>query len=161
MSSIASAFSNFAKMPAQKLELLNIIEVIELTLDIFPDSDIKFIPQESNISVNFDRSQLIRIITNLVKNSIQSIPLNRTPNISIVVGSDNLEVIIVVKDNGCGVEDSIESKIFEPRFTTKSSGMGLGLPMIKNIIETYNGSISFSSIIGEGSEFTIRFPKNN
>ena len=78
-----------------------------------------------------------------------------------MVSSDDLEVIIVVKDNGSGVTDSIEGKIFEPRFTTKSSGMGLGLPMIKNIIETYNGSISFSSIIGEGSEFTIRFPKNN
>ena len=161
MSSIASAFSNFAKMPAQKLELLNIVEAIELTLEIFPESDIKFIPQGSNISVNFDRSQLIRIITNLVKNAIQSIPPKRTPKISIVVSSDDLEVIIVVKDNGSGVTDSIEGKIFEPRFTTKSSGMGLGLPMIKNIIETYNGSISFSSIIGEGSEFTIRFPKNN
>ena len=143
------------------MELLNIVEAIELTLEIFPESDIKFIPQGSNISVNFDRSQLIRIITNLVKNAIQSIPPKRTPKISIVVSSDDLEVIIVVKDNGSGVTDSIEGKIFEPRFTTKSSGMGLGLPMIKNIIETYNGSISFSSIIGEGSEFTIRFPKNN
>ena len=161
MSSIASAFSNFAKMPAQKLELLNIIEVIELTLDIFPDSDIKFISQESNIYVNFDRSQLIRIITNLVKNAIQSIPSNRIPRISIVVSSDDLEVTIIVKDNGSGVTDAIKSKIFEPRFTTKSSGMGLGLPMIKNIIETYNGSISFSTIIGEGSEFIVRFPKNN
>jgi signal transduction histidine kinase len=59
------------------------------------------------------------------------------------------------------IHESIERKIFEPRFTTKTSGMGLGLPMIKNIIETYNGSISFSTLIGEGSEFTVQFPKHS
>jgi nitrogen fixation/metabolism regulation signal transduction histidine kinase len=160
MSSIASAFSNFAKMPAQKLEFLNVIEVVELALDIFPDSDVEFTSNESQIKANFDRSQLIRIITNLVKNAIQSIPDDRTPKIRILISSDETDVVIEVKDNGNGITESIESKIFEPRFTTKTSGMGLGLPMIKNIIETYNGSISFSTVIGEGSEFTVRFPKH-
>ena len=161
MSSIASAFSNFAKMPVQKLEILNIVEVVELTLDIFPDSDIEFLPKEPQINVTFDRSQLIRVITNLVKNAIQSIPEERTPQVSILIFSDDYDVVIKVKDNGSGITESIENKIFEPKFTTKTSGMGLGLPMIKNIIETYNGTISFSSIIGQGSEFIIRFPKHS
>ena len=161
MSSIASAFSNFAKMPVQKLEILNIVEVVELTLDIFPDSDVEFLPKEPQINVTFDRSQLIRVITNLVKNAIQSIPEERPPQVSILIFSDDLDVVIKVKDNGSGITESIENKIFEPKFTTKTSGMGLGLPMIKNIIETYNGTISFSSIIGEGSEFIIRFPKHS
>ena len=160
-SSIASAFSNFAKMPVQKLELLNVVEVVELALDIFPDSDIEFTSNESQINVDFDRSQLIRIITNLVKNAIQSIPVDRSPQISIIISSNDTDVVIQVKDNGNGITESIERKIFEPRFTTKTSGMGLGLPMIKNIIETYNGSISFSTLIGEGSEFTVRFPKHS
>ena len=161
LSSIASAFSNFAKMPVQKLELLNVVEVVELALDIFPDSDIEFTSNESQINVDFDRSQLIRIITNLVKNAIQSIPVDRSPQISIIISSNDTDVVIQVKDNGNGITESIERKIFEPRFTTKTSGMGLGLPMIKNIIETYNGSISFSTLIGEGSEFTVRFPKHS
>jgi len=161
LSSIASAFSNFAKMPVQKLELLNVVEVVELALDIFPDSDIEFMSNESQINVNFDRSQLIRIITNLVKNAIQSIPSDRSPQISVIISSNDTDVVIQVKDNGNGITESIERKIFEPRFTTKTSGMGLGLPMIKNIIETYNGSISFSTLIGEGSEFTVRFPKHS
>ena len=161
LSSIASAFSNFAKMPVQKLELLNVVEVVELALDIFPDSDIEFTSNESQINVDFDRSQLIRIITNLVKNAIQSIPVDRSPQISIIISSNDTDVAIQVKDNGNGITESIERKIFEPRFTTKTSGMGLGLPMIKNIIETYNGSISFSTLIGEGSEFTVRFPKHS
>ena len=161
LSSIASAFSNFAKMPVQKLELLNVVEVVELALDIFPDNDIEFTSNESQINVDFDRSQLIRIITNLVKNAIQSIPVDRSPQISIIISSNDTDVVIQVKDNGNGITESIERKIFEPRFTTKTSGMGLGLPMIKNIIETYNGSISFSTLIGEGSEFTVRFPKHS
>ncbi len=159
MSSIASAFSDFAKMPAQKLEFLNVVEVVELALDIFPESEIKFISKESEIVANFDRSQLIRIITNLVKNAVQSIPEERAPQISIQLFSVGTDVVIEVKDNGSGVPAEIEDKIFEPKFTTKSSGMGLGLPMIKNMIDTYNGTVNFSSIIDEGSQFTVRFPK--
>ena len=160
MSSIASAFSDFAKMPAQKLEVLNVVEVVELALEIFPRSDIKFISKESEIIANFDRSQLIRIITNLVKNAVQSIPENRPPKISIHLFSDDTDIVIEVTDNGCGITKEIEDRIFEPKFTTKTSGMGLGLPMIKNMIDTYNGSVNFSSIINEGSQFTVRFPKH-
>ena len=160
MSSIASAFSDFAKMPAQKLEFLNVVEVVELSLDIFPVSDIKFISNEPEIIANFDRSQLIRIITNLVKNAVQSIPEGRAPQISVHLFSDDTDVVIKVKDNGAGITKAIEDRIFEPKFTTKTSGMGLGLPMIKNMIDTYNGSIHFSSIIDEGSQFTVRFPKH-
>ena len=159
MSSIASAFSDFAKMPAQKLEVLNVVEVVELALEIFPEKDLKFISKEPEIIANFDRSQLIRIITNLVKNAVQSIPKDRSPQISIHLFSDDTDVIIEVKDNGSGITKAIEDRIFEPKFTTKTSGMGLGLPMIKNMIDTYNGSINFSSVIDEGSQFTIRFPK--
>jgi len=159
MSSIASAFSDFAKMPAQKLEVLNVVEVVELALDIFPESDIKFISKKSEIIANFDRSQLIRIITNLVKNAVQSIPENRPPKISIHLYSEQNDVVIEVHDNGIGVPKEIEDRIFEPKFTTKTSGMGLGLPMIKNMIDTYNGRINFSSIIDKGSQFTVRFPK--
>ena len=159
MSSIASAFSDFAKMPAQKLEVLNVVEVVELALDIFPESDLKFISKEPEIIANFDRSQLIRIITNLVKNAVQSIPKDRSPQISIHLFFDDTDVIIEVNDNGSGITEDIKDRIFEPKFTTKTSGMGLGLPMIKNMIDTYNGSISFSSIINEGSQFTVRFPK--
>jgi len=160
MSSIAAAFSNFAKMPAQQLERFNLVEAIELALDIFPDSAVEFISKESEITINFDRSQLIRVLTNLVKNAIQSIPEDRTPHISINVYSEVNDVVIQVKDNGSGITADIKDKIFEPRFTTKSSGMGLGLPMVKNIIQTYNGSVSFSSVIGKGSEFTLRFTKH-
>jgi len=158
MSSIASAFSNFAKMPAQKSEQLNVVEVIELALDIFTENYITFKAEAKEIIAIFDRTQLIRVVTNLVKNAIQAIPEGMTPKIDVSVYSENGNVILTVSDNGIGVTEENMSKVFEPKFTTKTSGMGLGLPMIKNIVETYNGSITFVST-EEGTTFTVSFPK--
>ncbi|VAV84834.1 Nitrogen regulation protein NtrY [hydrothermal vent metagenome] len=159
MSSIASAFSNFAKMPAQKSEQLNVVEVIDLALDIFTENYITFNADEKKIIATFDRTQLIRVVTNLVKNAIQSIPEGRTPKIDVNVFSKNGDVVFTVTDNGNGVSEENKLKVFEPKFTTKTSGMGLGLPMIKNIIEAYGGSITFISKENEGTIFKVTFPK--
>jgi signal transduction histidine kinase len=159
MSSIASAFSNFAKMPAQKSEQLNVVEVIDLALDIFTENYITFTADEKEIIATFDRTQLIRVVTNLVKNAIQSIPEERTPKIDVHVFSKDKDVVFTVSDNGNGVTEENTSKVFEPKFTTKTSGMGLGLPMIKNIIEAYDGSITFISKENEGTIFKVTFPK--
>ncbi|MFK2819169.1 ATP-binding protein [Flavobacteriaceae sp. LMIT009] len=159
MSSIASAFSNFAKMPAQKNEQLNVVEVIELALDIFAEDNISFKTEAKEIIATFDRTQLIRVVTNLVKNAIQAVPENKIPEIGVYVYQDDENVIFTVSDNGNGVSEENKSKVFEPKFTTKTSGMGLGLPMIKNIVETYNGSITFVSEEFVGSTFKVSFPK--
>ena len=68
---------------------------------------------------------------------------------------------ISVADNGIGIEKENEEKIFEPKFTTKTSGMGLGLGMVKNIVETYKGTIEFTSQPGKGTVFCVKFPKEN
>jgi len=160
MSAIAEAFSNFANMPAQKNETLNVVEVIRLALDIFNEDYIVFNTQKEEIVANFDRTQLIRVMTNLVKNGIQASSRNEKPNINVTVSDNNTTVNIIVSDNGIGVKNENKAKIFEPKFTTKSSGMGLGLAMVKNIVETYNGSITFTSEEHKGTVFTITLPKN-
>ncbi len=159
MSSIASAFSNFAKMPVQQNEVFNVVEVIDLALDIFPENDINFKASENEIMAKFDRTQLIRVLTNLVKNAIQSIPEGQPPKIDVHVSLEDKDVVITVEDNGQGITEENKPRIFEPKFTTKSSGMGLGLPMIKNIVETYNGSITFVSEEHKGTTFKVTFPK--
>jgi len=160
MSSIASAFSNFAKMPAQQNEILNVVEITRLALDIFSEDYIEFQSNEKEIKAKLDRTQLIRVITNLVKNGIQAIPNEKeVKKIVVKVFEDNNTIYISVSDNGVGVLDENLSKIFEPKFTTKSSGMGLGLAMVKNIVETYNGSITFTSQENKGTVFTVKFPK--
>jgi len=160
MSSIASAFSNFAKMPAQQNETLNVVNIVKLALDIFNEDYINFIAEEKEIIAKFDRTQLIRVVTNLVKNGIQSIPDNaENPKITVSVRSEESMVKITVEDNGVGISDENKSKVFEPKFTTKTSGMGLGLAMVKNIVETYNGTINFISEKGKGTTFIVTFPK--
>jgi len=159
MSSIASAFSNFAKMPAQKNETLNVVEVVDLALDIFTEHYLTFNCSKKEIIAKLDRTQLIRIITNLVKNAIQAISNIDKPKVDIDLSDTEKNVIITVTDNGHGISEENKSRVFEPKFTTKTSGMGLGLAMIKNIIETYNGSISFTSTEVEGTTFKVILPK--
>ena len=159
MSSIASAFSSFAEMPAQQNENLNVVKIVKLALDIFNEKYIHFMADEEEIIAKLDRTQLIRVITNLVKNAIQAVPEVESPRILVSVVSDGDKVKISVADNGIGIQDGFKDKVFEPKFTTKSSGMGLGLGMVKNIVETYNGSINFTSQPGKGTVFTVMFPK--
>ncbi|MFC4509085.1 ATP-binding protein [Flavobacterium buctense] len=159
MSSVASAFSNFASMPAQQNENLNVVDVVELALDIFNEDYIVFESNKEEIISKLDRTQLIRIITNLVKNATQSIPEEQEEK-HILVSVNEVEdnVIITVKDNGIGIDAENIEHIFEPKFTTKTSGMGLGLGIIKNIIENYKGTITFETEPGKGSTFMVSLP---
>jgi signal transduction histidine kinase len=159
MSSVASAFSNFASMPAQQNETLNVVEVVEFSLDIFNEDYLVFESDEEEIITKMDRTQLVRIITNLVKNAIQAIPEEQVEK-SIIVAVKQVEndVNITVKDNGIGIETENIEYIFEPKFTTKTSGMGLGLGIIKNIIENYKGTITFETEYGKGTTFTVSLP---
>ena len=159
MSSIASAFSSFAEMPKQKREELNVIEVVKLALDIFHEDYIHYFHEQDILIAQLDKTHLIRILTNLVKNATQSLENTDNPKIEVKVKEDNGNVIINVADNGKGIDEEDKNRVFEPKFTTKSSGMGLGLPMIKNIVEAYGGNITFTSEIDRGTVFTVTIPK--
>jgi two-component system nitrogen regulation sensor histidine kinase NtrY len=159
MSSIASAFSDFAKMPTQKKEKIEIISIVKLALDIFNEKSVKYQTNEKELYAFLDKTQLIRIVTNLVKNAVQATENEENPFINVAVISKGAKIKIVVSDNGKGISDAVKDLIFEPKFTTKTSGMGLGLPMIKNIIEAYDGTIDFTSNQGVGTIFTVVLPK--
>lgn len=139
--------------------MLNVVKVVDLALDIFNEDYIEFHPEKDEIIAKLDRTQLIRVITNLVKNGIQAIPDHKTPQILVNVFENENEVVITISDNGNGIAEENRSKVFEPKFTTKSSGMGLGLAMVKNIVETYQGTITFVTQTDIGTTFTVAFPK--
>ena len=159
LSSIASAFSNFAKMPSQNREEIEVVEVIKHALDIFTEDYIYFFPKKTRIIAELDKNQLIRIVTNLVKNATQALEEVAEEKIEVSVLDENDTVVIIIADNGKGISEEDKLKVFEPQFTTKSSGTGLGLAMIKNIVEGYNGSISFTSQENVGTVFTVVLPK--
>ncbi len=160
LSSIASAFSNFAKMPSHKKEKLNIVKEVKLALDIFHEDFIKYEPKKNEIIAKFDKVQLTRVVTNLVTNAIQSLKNQENPKIDVRVLENDNYLSLEVEDNGIGITEEDAPKIFEPKFTTKSSGMGLGLAMVKNIVEAYNGNISFQSKADGGTIFMVTLPKN-
>ena len=159
MSSVASAFSSFASMPAQQNETLNVVKIVQLALEIFNEPYITYHADEPYIITRMDRTQLIRIITNLVKNATQAIPEDEVnPMVEVRVFREANMAKISVKDNGKGISIENKRRIFEPKFTTKTSGMGLGLGIIKNIVENYHGTITFESRVGEGTEFLVILP---
>ena len=159
MSTVASAFSNFANMPTQQNERLNIVQVCKTALEIFYEDYVDFISSEKEIYTSFDRTQLTRIVTNLVKNAIQSIPENQEfKSVVVEILKEDANFILKVSDNGIGISSENQAYIFEPKFTTKNSGMGLGLAIIKKIIENYNGSITFESEEEKGTLFTVKLP---
>ena len=161
MSSIASAFSNFSEMPIQQGDKTNIVKAIKLALEIFKDENITFKSDFDKIIINIDKPQIVRIMTTLIKNSIQACQNVSSPKISVTLKQKEKVVEIRVKDNGQGIPKEIRPNIFEPNFTTKSSGMGLGLGMVKNLVNSYDGKIDFETKIQKGTTFKITFPLSN
>lgn len=160
LSGIAEAFSDYTKMPVRKDETIHLIEEIDTALELFDEDVVEFKHENKEIYLQFDPNYLVRVITNLVKNAIQAVPSKQKPKVQISVKKLQKHVEISVKDNGIGIPDEVSKKLFEPKFTTKSSGSGLGLPMVKKIIEEYNGTIRFRNNPEIGATFIVTLPLN-
>ena len=159
MSKIASAFSDFAKMPQANLQENNLVTTIENALKLYDPEQVRFVSSDDEILFNFDKNQIQRVIANLVKNALQAVPDDRAPEVLVSVRQTEAKIYITVTDNGSGIDPQHQSRIFEPKFTTKSSGMGLGLSMVKKIVENHNGKIYFNSDKDMGTTFIIEFDK--
>lgn len=160
LSHIATEFSNFAKLPKANLEVLNVYDVLQNVVDLFQQNtncQIKLFAT-NQLYINADREQCIRVFTNLFKNAEQAIPEGRDGLINVVAFENDGWVRINVKDNGVGISPDVEQKLFTPNFTTKSTGTGLGLAMVKNIIQSFNGTISYVTEVNVGTVFTINLP---
>ncbi len=162
LAAIASEFSNFAKMPETKLQQLELIPFIEQAISVFNSTDhveITLINQiNEQLKVLGDKDQLLRMFNNLLKNAIEAMDYKHGGRIRIRVLSDTKYIFVEIQDNGKGIDESLQTKIFVPNFTTKSSGTGLGLAFVKQAIENAGGSIHFQSIPKEGTTFFLSFP---
>jgi len=159
---IATNFSSFAKMPDMKKEYFVLNDVLYSVTGMYNDdkqNEYLFLIPEYSITVYADKSQLIRVFTNIIQNAIQAIPTDRKGNISMLVSKvrDNF-VRVSISDNGEGISKEKGEKLFQPYFTTKSSGTGLGLAMCKDIIEQFGGKIWYESTVNEGTTFHIDLP---
>ena len=159
MSNVATSFSDFATLPKTQLEKTDIVEATKKVVEIFEQNNISLETSSENIFIKLDKEQWIRVMTNLIKNSIQAIPHDREPVINVKITEGLKTVKVIVSDNGLGVSKNNRDKIFEPKFTTKSDGMGLGLGIVRSIINSHRGKISYKSKNRKGTDFKISLPK--
>ena len=162
LSSIASAFSAFAKMPVTNPVEVNLLEQVSINLELFKNTenvDFKVHwPHESKIIIYADKEQLNGVFSNLIKNGIQSVPAGRQGHITLNLEVKSDKVVVSVSDNGSGIPEGLRKNLFTPNFTTKSSGMGLGLSITRKYIESANGRIWFESEVNKGSVFYFELP---
>ncbi|MGD0582428.1 MAG: HAMP domain-containing sensor histidine kinase [Bacteroidales bacterium] len=162
LSSIASAFSSFAKMPPANPVELNIVDQVRTTLELFKNTEnITFRgswPNDLTIMVRADKEHLNGIFSNLIKNAIQSIPQGKEGIIKTSIELSADKVVVSIGDNGIGISKELKSNLFIPNFTTKSSGMGMGLSIVKRYVENANGRIWFESEHLKGSLFFVELP---
>jgi nitrogen fixation/metabolism regulation signal transduction histidine kinase len=160
ISRVASAFSEFAQLPKRNDEEINLNKEIKNVLTIFSDENIFVHANHDNIMMKIDRDYLTRIITNLVTNASQAKADGRKSVINVDLEKIEKRIRITVEDNGIGISADQLDKIFDPNFTSKNSGMGIGLTMVKRMVEDYNGTITVVSTIDKGAIFTISMPSN-
>ena len=156
LTNIAEAFSKFAQMPGLKAESLDISYQTNRAVSLYVDRGVTFI-SAGPVYVEVDKDQWSRIMHNLVKNALQSMAPGSQPAIEISIQKAFDKAVVIIRDNGTGISQETQDRVFEPNFTTKSSGMGLGLAMVKNLIENFGGTINFKTG-GQGTEFRIELP---
>ena len=165
LSLIASSFSDFARMPTINDELIDLnvkLREVILLFENMSNVEVSFgVLSDGPIMVMADKDQLGRAIINLVKNGIQAIPRDRKGTIMVKLYKDDVWAYISITDNGVGIPIDLQDKLFEPSFTTKSSGMGLGLAIAKKIVENFKGEIWFQSTRDVQTTFYIKLPLTN
>ena len=158
---IASEFAYFAKMPEPHPEFISVKEALTSMVELFQTMggpEIKLNTLNEDLMIFMDKSNLRRIITNIIKNAGQAIPDDRQGLIIIDYKRQDNHLIIQIKDNGTGISEELQSKMFSHYFTTKTSGTGIGLSMCKKMVENAHGIIWFETVINEGTTFFVQLP---
>lgn len=157
---ISEEFSQFARMPqiSRMPENVNdILQNLATLIEAEPHAISLKLDLDENIpELKIDRDQMKRALHNLIKNSIDASSVGDSVLIeSRNIEAENYSAKITIQDQGSGIAPDVLEKIFEPYFTTKKRGMGLGLSIVKRIIEDHDGKITFESEVNKGTTVTI------
>ena len=157
---IAQSFSAFAKQPEVTTDKVDIAQKLSQVITLQRSNDeqipVRYIGADSGVTVLADPEQVSQVFVNIIKNAIQASPTDII--VTLNTAYSEREVQISISDNGCGIPVEVQAKIFQPNFTTKSNGNGLGLAISKHIVEGTGGRIDFESS-DKGTTFYIYFRK--
>jgi PAS domain S-box-containing protein len=154
----------FARRKAPERRAIDLTEIVEESLEMFEERiaqsriTIAKTIEPSLPPVCADRDQLIQVLVNLVTNSLHAMP--EGGRLELRLAREGSHLCLCLSDTGHGMPEEVRSKVFEPFFTTKDfgKGTGLGLTVVKGIIDEHNGTIAIESIVGKGTTFCIRLP---
>lgn len=161
LSNVASQFSGMAKMKQAEPIRMDLAARLTATTTLFGRSDeanITYDGPQNGVYIMADPSLLTSVFNNLVKNAQQSTHDGRVVDIIVSLSTTEDNVVVTVADNGDGMPPEVSEKAFRPNFTTKSTGMGLGLAITKTIIDNSGGTIDFETEVGRGTTFTVTLP---
>ncbi|MDR2414397.1 MAG: HAMP domain-containing histidine kinase [Odoribacteraceae bacterium] len=161
MAAIATAFADFAKVSVATNEWFNFSERVEGCARLFANEARMVVNVEPGIFLFGDKEQVHRVLVNLLKNAEQSIPEGRPGMISVTLARRAGQIILEIQDNGSGIPEEARERVAEPNFTTKSGGMGLGLPISYRIVESMGGTIHFETEVNVGTTFIVAFKEMN
>lgn len=131
-------------------------EAADLVIPMADDRSIIFnMDLEEGISLDIDSAQIKQLLLNLFINSVQACPVKSDGEIQVSLYRQKKEIVIDVQDNGCGIPQSKIDKLFEPFFTMKDGGIGLGLAMCQRIADSHHGLLSVESEEGKWTKFTL------
>jgi signal transduction histidine kinase len=140
------------------------VAIIQNCISVFENdtktTSFEFVTSASSVEVLVDKGQWIQVMNNLLKNAIQATHNRENGKITVRLEFNEKNVKIEVQDNGVGISDELKERIFVPHFTTKSTGSGIGLSVVKQIIEFHQASIKFESTVNIGTTFRIELPIN-
>lgn len=163
LAEIATSFSSFAKATQSKLERVDILKNLEQSVSLFENNEegVSFSLEKNGYDhafVMIDDKHSMQMFTNLFSNAIQAIPEETFGEVKVSFDEREGYAIISIKDNGCGIPEEVQEKMFIPNFTTKTSGMGLGMAIVKSILEAANGDITFETELNVGTIFHVKIP---
>jgi two-component system, NtrC family, nitrogen regulation sensor histidine kinase NtrY len=162
LSVIATEFSNFASMPQAKKDKVDVIAKLNDTIALYENQEnIVFTGNYKDykeLHIFADKEQMLIIFSNLIQNAIQAIPRDRNGEIKIIIEKQQESVQFTIADNGSGIPVEMREKMFRPNFTTKTSGMGLGLSIVKNIINYSGGDIWYETEMDKGTSIIFTLP---
>ncbi len=162
LASVASQFSNVAKMKQYEPVRMDVAARVASITSLFANSEnatLAYRGPQNGIFVMADPDLLASVFNNLIKNALQSVAQDEHVDIVVSLSSEANNVVISVADNGKGIPQNVRDNIFRPNFTTKSTGMGLGLAITKTIVTNAGGSITFETEEGRGTTFFVRLPQ--
>ncbi|MBI1820830.1 MAG: PAS domain-containing protein [Nitrospirae bacterium] len=162
LNTIVTDFLAFAREPKLNLKTVTLEPILHKTLDMACAAH-QAIPLKTRIHipsgfprVDLDENEFKKALLNILLNAVHAMPDGGS--LTITARAENGKCIILISDTGTGIPESIQSKIFNPFFTTKETGTGLGLAIAHKIIAGHLGTLSFTSRINNGTDFIIRLP---